>query len=104
MNEGEAVEEEEEIEFLDLVMDGAQQVVEASQMRLLDQIGPADADVEPPMLELVEDSSDDEDDDEEPEGEADECVECVMLSVARFRLPSLFMSVCRCPRYATIPN
>ena len=31
-------------------------------------------------------------------------VECVMLSVARFRLPSLFPSVCRCPRYATTPN
>ena len=31
-------------------------------------------------------------------------VEYVMLSVARFRLSSLLSSVCRCPRYATIPN
>ena len=66
VEEGEAIEEEEEIEFPDLVMDGAQQVVEGSQMGQLEQIGAADACAEPLMPKLVEDSSDDEDDDEEP--------------------------------------
>ena len=72
VNEGGAFEKEEEIVFPDLVMDNAQQVVEARQVGQLEQIGAADEDVEPSMPELVEDSSDDEADDEEPGGEADD--------------------------------